>query len=126
MSPTRFIGVVQEAGHATALTLVGRVEGQGDEPLIGEALCVDAGGLLLDPTAGVHDDDRGVGAVAVEVGGDEDVPDMVMSPFLNSTAFIELRPATDAGRSLGLNGAPLPTLDGAAVVSWVPESTRRA
>src|SRR5215218_5648970 len=47
---------------------------------------------------------------------------MVMSPFLNSTACIEVRPATDAGRSLGLTGAPLAPLDGAvAVVSGVPD-----
>jgi hypothetical protein len=43
-----------------------------------------------------------------------------MSPFLNSTACIEVRPATDAGRSLGLIWAPLALLDGAvAVVSGV-------
>ena len=65
--------VVQEAGHAAAGTLIRRVEGQGDEALIGEPLCVDARGLLLDPAAGVHDDDGGVGAVGIEVGGDEDV-----------------------------------------------------
>ena len=66
-------GVVQEAGHAAAGALIRRVEGQGDEALIGEPLRIDAGGLLLDSTTGVHDHDGGVGAVGVEVGGDEDV-----------------------------------------------------
>ena len=65
--------VVQEAGHAAAGALMRRVEGQGDEALLGEPLRVEAGGLFLDSAAGVDDHDGGVGPVAVEVGGDEDV-----------------------------------------------------
>ena len=43
------------------------------KPCSASRCAYSAGGLLLDAAAGVDDHDRRVGAVAVEVGGDEDV-----------------------------------------------------
>ena len=60
--------------------------------------------------------------MASKSAGTNTLPAMVMSPFFNSTACIEVRPAADAGRSRGLNGAPLASLDRAAAVgSGVPD-----
>jgi hypothetical protein len=69
--------VLQAARTAAALSLVGGVEGQGDEALLGQALGVQAGGLFLHAAAGVADDDRRARpgeavAVGVEVAGDLD------------------------------------------------------
>lgn len=50
--------VLQAARLALALALVGGVEREGDEALLGQAKRVQAGGLLLHTAAGVTDDDR--------------------------------------------------------------------
>ena len=49
--------VFQAARLAAAFALVGGVEGQGDEALLGQLPRVQAGGLFLDAAAGVADDD---------------------------------------------------------------------
>jgi hypothetical protein len=75
-------GVFQAARRAAASALVGGVEGQGYEALLGQVPRVQAGGLFLDAAAGVADDDgRARADVAVvervvvggvEVAGDLD------------------------------------------------------
>ena len=70
-------GVFQAAGLAAALALVGGVEREGDEPLLGQPTRVKPRGLFLDTAARVPDDDRrtraGGGAVgSVEMAGEGD------------------------------------------------------
>ena len=50
--------VFQTARFAFALALVGGIEGESDEPLPGQALRVQAGGLLLHAAARVTDHAR--------------------------------------------------------------------
>jgi hypothetical protein len=54
--------VFKAAGFAAAFPLVGGVEREGDESPLGQPPGVQAGRLLLDPAAGVPDDDAGAGA----------------------------------------------------------------
>jgi hypothetical protein len=50
--------VFQAAWLALALALVGGVEGEGDEALLGQASRVQACGLFLHAASGMPDDDR--------------------------------------------------------------------
>jgi hypothetical protein len=51
--------------------LIGGIEGQGDETLVGQFAGVEAGGLLFDAAGGVADDDRGPRPIDGIVGGVE-------------------------------------------------------
>ena len=69
--------ILQPAGLAAALALVGRVVGERDEALVRQAPSVEAGGLLLDAAARVADDERRTWTVCrtvgnVEVAGERD------------------------------------------------------
>lgn len=55
-------GVLQPAGQAAGLALVGGVEGEGDESALGHQSRVGAGGLFLHAGSGVADHQRRSGA----------------------------------------------------------------
>jgi hypothetical protein len=61
-------GVLEAVRRALALTLVGRVEGQRQEALVGETLCVQTRGLLLHTGRRMPDDDGGERSVARTFG----------------------------------------------------------
>jgi hypothetical protein len=48
------IGVFKKVGHAARFALVGGVEGNSNEALLGESLRISAGGLFLDTTCGMQ------------------------------------------------------------------------
>lgn len=61
---------------------MGSVERERDEPLLGELLGVQAGGLLLHATTGVDGDDRGIAARLVEAVGQIQVPGHLDGPVV--------------------------------------------
>jgi hypothetical protein len=64
-------GILQPAGQATGLALVGGIEGEGDEAAFSHQLRVGTGGLLLDAGPGVPDDQRRPRPGSRRVGGVE-------------------------------------------------------
>ncbi|KFG01603.1 hypothetical protein IQ62_05490 [Streptomyces scabiei] len=61
-------GVLQEMGFAFTRALVGGLEGEGDEAVLGQSPGVEPGGLLLHPTPRVDDHDRGQRVSGAGVG----------------------------------------------------------
>ena len=66
MSTDALHRIVDEAGHAAAGALMGRIERQGDEAFLGELLRIETGSLLLDAAARVNDHDGRVLLALVE------------------------------------------------------------
>src|SRR3954453_21028835 len=61
-------GVLEPAGLALALALIGRVERERNEPLLGQAPRVQARRLFLDTAAAGADDDRRAGPSGIALG----------------------------------------------------------
>jgi hypothetical protein len=67
-------GVFEKPRLAAARPLVGRVEDDGHEPVLGQPAGIDADGLLLHPTRRVDADQRRIPPVLAEVSGQVKVP----------------------------------------------------
>jgi len=87
MSSTRAAGISVKMRLAAALALVGSVEGQGDETLLGEFFGVEGRDLLLDRAERVRYDDRGKLRASAEAGRLEQIAHHCMAVVRKGDSF---------------------------------------